>query len=835
MSREFKYDAFISYRHTELDKFVAENLHKQLEAFSLPKGITNQCRGQKNKIERVFRDKEELPLSSNLEDPIIQALESSEWLIVICSPRLKESLWCKKEIETFIALRGREHVLAVLIEGEPADSFPDELLYKVEKFSNPDGSMQERKIPVEPLAADLRGNTHKDMLRAMKTENLRLLATMFGVTYDDLRQRHKERRMKRIMTASLIGGLLCLFFGIYSTVTALRIQNQKEQIEAQSIEIKSQAEEIQQKSNVIYEQSLVVQKQNDELTLRHAISLADQARISYEKGDRIGALRTSLEALTQSEGITMPYTPQAQVVLADSLRAYDTGNIYKADYQYETAGRIQYISTSMDARFLVLHDEANTLTLFDLEEKKAIHTITSIEGNFSSDNRYTFLGEERFAYINHDGSVCIYDIPQGKVTHEFTPKVASQIAADVEGNYIAVKHWDNTFTIYDGYTYEELGDTPQMPFDVFFSGPFLFSEGIFACAYPQTNDAGMDEYTLYFVDLKTMEVISTFFLGNREIKGLKIRNGVAYAALAEYDTFHFACDSWLSAIDIETGNLLWENELRGLWEPKLLLPGMENGTNLIFTASGNISLYNMQTGECTFSKQLETDVLHMNSYLDNNNFLLLCENGEMIVMSEEYGADLDLSAKFECMSVFNQEIIFCGQELVVLEKNDNKITVYTMRKAPNVQELDHEWASAWESTWILGEEAAQIAKTYGLENPEYVHSLFYDTEEKVCFVQYWDNRLVVYDVQAQIVKNTLEDMYYTRCCLGTDASGYTYLIGSYGAYMLNEAFEPVMWLDYAVDVDLERQVVYLNWTSNYYEAPIYSARELIQMAKEELK
>ena len=107
MKNQFKYDAFISYRHAELDKFVAEKLHKQLEAFSLPKSVVKKCPGQKKKIERVFRDKEELPLTSNLEDPIVQALQNSEWLIVICSPRLRESVWCKKEIETFIALRGR--------------------------------------------------------------------------------------------------------------------------------------------------------------------------------------------------------------------------------------------------------------------------------------------------------------------------------------------------------------------------------------------------------------------------------------------------------------------------------------------------------------------------------------------------------------------------------------------------------------------------------------------------------------------------------------------------------------------------------------------------------
>ena len=60
MEKKFKYDAFISYRHTELDKFVAGNLHKKLESYHLPKNVAKKRDGQKNRIERVFRDKEEL-------------------------------------------------------------------------------------------------------------------------------------------------------------------------------------------------------------------------------------------------------------------------------------------------------------------------------------------------------------------------------------------------------------------------------------------------------------------------------------------------------------------------------------------------------------------------------------------------------------------------------------------------------------------------------------------------------------------------------------------------------------------------------------------------------
>ena len=163
MEKKFKYDAFISYRHTDLDKFVAENLHRELESFKLPRSVAKKRPGQKNKIERVFRDKEELPITSNLNDPIMEALHSSEYLIVICSPRLRESLWCKKEIETFVALRGREHVMAVIIEGEPLQSFPDELLFRVEKHPRADGTIEEVKIPVEPLAADVRGKDKKEV------------------------------------------------------------------------------------------------------------------------------------------------------------------------------------------------------------------------------------------------------------------------------------------------------------------------------------------------------------------------------------------------------------------------------------------------------------------------------------------------------------------------------------------------------------------------------------------------------------------------------------------------------------------------------------------------
>ena len=39
MEREYKYDAFISYRHVEPDQSIAKELHRMIESFKPPKEL----------------------------------------------------------------------------------------------------------------------------------------------------------------------------------------------------------------------------------------------------------------------------------------------------------------------------------------------------------------------------------------------------------------------------------------------------------------------------------------------------------------------------------------------------------------------------------------------------------------------------------------------------------------------------------------------------------------------------------------------------------------------------------------------------------------------------
>ena len=114
-----RYNAFISYRHSPTDIKVAAEIQRQLERFHIPAAIRKST-GMK-KISRIFRDKEELPLSVNLSDDINEALVHSDFLIVICTPRFQQSQWCMREIDLFLQTHSVERVLIVLAEGEPDD------------------------------------------------------------------------------------------------------------------------------------------------------------------------------------------------------------------------------------------------------------------------------------------------------------------------------------------------------------------------------------------------------------------------------------------------------------------------------------------------------------------------------------------------------------------------------------------------------------------------------------------------------------------------------------------------------------------------------------------
>jgi len=328
----YKYDAFISYRHTEPDKTIAEKLHRMLETYRVPKAVVKM--GSQKKVGRVFRDREELPTSSNLAQSIQDALENSEHLIVICSPRTPASQWVCKEIETFAALHGHDRILPLLIEGEPAESFPEQLRYVKKQVVREDGTVAEVVEEIEPLAADIRAEDLKGMKKKLKTEVLRLLAPILNCRFDDLKQRHRERRIKRILTLSFALSAFFLLFGSYSTYQAALIKQQAEVI-------KEKSEQVEQKSREVEEHARLLEIQVQKTLIGQSLYLSDIAQTYLAQGDRLGAVLVAREALPKNlANPERPYVEEAEYALSQAL------GVYKVTYGSE-----------LQAELMLRHDE----------------------------------------------------------------------------------------------------------------------------------------------------------------------------------------------------------------------------------------------------------------------------------------------------------------------------------------------------------------------------------------------------------------------------------------------------------------------------------------------
>lgn len=208
MAEGFKYWAFISYSHQ--DRVWGDWLHKILETYQVPARLVGRPAwfGETpRRLFPVFRDRDELPSSANLGDVLNEALRSSRYQIVICSPRSAASRWVNEEVKYFKSLGRENRVLCLIVDGEPyvndvpgrehEECFAPALRFRVDAA----GSITD--LPAEPIAADAR--EHADGRTGAR---LKLIAGLLGVGLDELIQRERQRQFwRRVQIAAGVTAL----------------------------------------------------------------------------------------------------------------------------------------------------------------------------------------------------------------------------------------------------------------------------------------------------------------------------------------------------------------------------------------------------------------------------------------------------------------------------------------------------------------------------------------------------------------------------------------------------------------------------------------------------
>ncbi|HET6977885.1 MAG TPA: TIR domain-containing protein [Pyrinomonadaceae bacterium] len=193
-STEHRYRAFISY--SKLDQQHAKRLHSALETYRVPKGIDAKLQRDR-RLGRFFRDDDEMGASTDLGATLRDALDSSENLILICSPHSARSRWVNAEVLHFKNTSAADRIFAVVVEGVPQSDNPELNCFPPALTSQTAGEELLSKLHSEPLAIDLRKES-------FQRSRIRLVAGLLGISFDSLWQRERRRTMKRRAIAAVV-------------------------------------------------------------------------------------------------------------------------------------------------------------------------------------------------------------------------------------------------------------------------------------------------------------------------------------------------------------------------------------------------------------------------------------------------------------------------------------------------------------------------------------------------------------------------------------------------------------------------------------------------------
>ena len=257
------YDGFVSYSHAA-DGLLAPRLQAGLQRFAKP--------WWQRRALRMFRDESSLSANPHLWSSITEALDDSEWFVLLLSPDAAVSPWVNQEIEYWKAHKDSSRILPVLTDGSfdwdgdvVGDAVPDQL----------------RGVFVEePRWVDLRFAKDEEQLDLKDPRFADAVAdiasALRGVPKDELASEEVKQHRRTVRTAwgaaALVGvlALAAVVFGIQSA-------NNARLAEAEAVRANEAADRAEQNAEEAQQQREIA-KDNEERALREA-ALSEARRL----------------------------------------------------------------------------------------------------------------------------------------------------------------------------------------------------------------------------------------------------------------------------------------------------------------------------------------------------------------------------------------------------------------------------------------------------------------------------------------------------------------------------------------------------------------------------
>ncbi|RKM61089.1 TIR domain-containing protein [Butyrivibrio sp. CB08] len=599
------FNAFISYKHADLDNKIAASIVRDLEHYHIPRKIQKST-GVK-KIDRIFRDKDELPITSDLNDTISQALYNADYLIVICSTNTKKSTWVEREIEVFLKNHTMNQILTVLADGEPYEVIPKILLTGKKEVVDEDGVTRTVEMPFEPLSCDYR----LPYRRAKAEELPRMAAALIGCSYDELINRHRQYKMRR-MTA-IASGVMALSLGF---------------------------------AGYMFYSNTLIHKNYLESLKNQSRNLANQAEKVLEDENRLEAMQLSLFALPDGEGDERPVTPEAIRAVTKSSMAYTSlegGNI-DIVWNYRMPNHVNDMKLTSDAKYFGARDTSGVIIVWDAKTHKQVVYYDDYQ---QESEDFTFIGNDKLI-IRCEKSARAFDLTSGEMLWTLTDKDGeynfiyasdvfdygndSILIAGSQGHIDIVSMKDGSITkSFDILTKEET--------DSYYINHFAMSDDRKKLAFCEATRYSIsdDNYRVGEYDFESGE--KTFsdtyegwsrqllYIGDKILMDIPpFESGTSSSRLYDYD---FVTEGHTLVRCLSSGTLTqdWESELvtYDVSIESKFLP-LENG-NVAYSTGDTCKVWNPQTGEELGNYRLNDSIIDISDLDKDGEPLFITQGG----------------------------------------------------------------------------------------------------------------------------------------------------------------------------------------------------------------
>ncbi len=661
------YNAFISYKHAPEDNRIAEAVHKGLERFHIPRKIRKKT-GIK-RINRIFRDKDELPITSDLSDSISNALEDADYLIVICSTNTKESAWVPREIEYFLKNHSKKDIFTVLVNGEPYDVIPDILKYEETVVTDEDGKERTVKVPTEPLSCDFR----MPLSKAKKTELPRLACGIIGCAYDELMNRRRQYRIKQLMAVfAIVIALMAAFSGYMYYSRNIIHQNYLESLKNQS---------------------------------RY---LANESGNLLEKEQRITALQLAVEALPKSSEDDRPITAEAVKALTDATLAYEANNgkNINAAWNYRMPGMVRDFRISGDGKKIAIRDEGNVIGMFSTEDHKRVLYKDDLDSNIVG---MEFVNDSALVVWDNDVMTC-YDTSDGKVLWELASgddvyKTQNTLMVKDGALYICVNDYDfikigsakgdiqGRYTLSGSEEYDALGivESALSP-----DGKKILFRGV----------EGWNKYAYGVLDLDTdktgMAVLEEETI--RDIGWIGNDSFVIASSVVDASGSMTIGTSDILSSDKSTIRCFNVSDLTEKWTTDFVCNGvmlesgfMKLGNDGVAYYSGNvITVYDASTGVLKYTNNVNDSVIDVSDRDGDGSPVYITENGGYVIPAPGVDDDAVYYNKY-----FTDEIreVVINNGVYVSQRYGHEVIYY------GIHVYDDEWKPLCEDPVIKGSQS----------------------------------------------------------------------------------------------------------------------------------